>query len=81
VAAAVACVLAAGCASMNEVDCRGTDWYDLGYRDALLALQPQDAIYARLCDPQGVKVDFARYAQGWREGKYEADDRHPGPIH
>ena len=27
------------------------------------------------CEPHGIKVDVARYAQGWREGKYEADQR------
>jgi len=66
---------------MNEADCRGTDWYDLGFRDAIYGLQRQEEVYIHHCEPQGVKVDAARYVQGWKEGKYEADNRHPGPIH
>jgi hypothetical protein len=34
-------------------------------------MQPQDNVYSARCD----KVDVARYVQGWREGKYEADAR------
>lgn len=73
-------VLLCGCAAMSDADCRGADWYDLGFRDAILALRPQDAAYADACEKYGVTVDGARYAQGWREGKYEADYRNPEPI-
>jgi hypothetical protein len=66
---------ASGCAGFSAAECRGADWYDLGFRDAIYGLQPQDQVYAHGCDPQGVKVDQARYGQGWREGKWEADHR------
>ena len=66
---------------MSSADCRGTDWYELGFRDAIFGLQPQQEIYVQQCAGQGVSVDAGRYAQGWKEGKYEADYRHPGPIH
>ena len=71
-----AVLLLGGCASFGQVDCRGADWYDLGFRDALFGIQPQDTIYARQCE----KIDNARYLQGWREGKWEADARVPGSV-
>lgn len=79
-AALVGAVLG-GCAGMGEADCRSADWYDLGFRDAILAMRPRDAQYADACAKHGVTVDGARYVQGWREGKYEADYRNPEPIH
>lgn len=79
-AAAVLAILLCGCAGMGEADCRSADWYDLGFRDAILGMRPQDVQYADSCAQHGVSVDGARYAQGWREGKYEADYRNPEPI-
>ena len=38
-------------------------------------MQRQDDVYASQCESRGVKVDVARYAQGWKEGKWEADSR------
>ena len=69
-----------GCAALDQQGCRGADWYDLGFRDAILRMQPQDTVYSQQCEPLGVKVDVARYSQGWREGRYEADYRDPGPT-
>jgi hypothetical protein len=63
------------CASLDSGECRQANWYDVGFRDAIYALQPQDYVYASLCEPHGAKVDAALYAQGWREGKWEADNR------
>jgi hypothetical protein len=68
-------VLLCGCAGLEPAECRGADWYDLGFRDAIFGLQRQDDVHAGQCERHGVKVDVARYAQGWREGKYEADQR------
>jgi hypothetical protein len=70
--------LAAGCAGMDEVECRRANWYDLGYRDAIFGILAQDDVYALQCEPLGVKVDSARYLQGFREGTYEADRRNAG---
>jgi hypothetical protein len=78
--AAVLGVLLSGCAAMSETDCRRADWYDLGFRDAIFVTRPQEAVYAEACEKHGVKVDAARYVQGWTEGKYEADYRNPEPI-
>ena len=65
-----------GCAGLDAEACRKADWYGLGFRDAIFGLQPQDPIYARQCE----KIDGARYLQGWREGKWEADARVPGSV-
>jgi hypothetical protein len=65
-----------GCAGLDAEACRRADWYDLGFRDAIFGLQPQDPIYARQCGT----IDAARYLQGWREGKWEADARVPGSV-
>lgn len=65
----------AACSSLDPQSCRRANWYDLGFRDAIFGLQRQEDIYALQCEPHGVKVDVARYVQGWREGKYEADQR------
>ena len=68
-------LLLCGCAGLDADSCRRADWYDLGFRDAIFAIQRQEEVYASQCEPHGVKVDVARYAQGWREGKWEADQR------
>jgi hypothetical protein len=41
----------------------------------MYGLQRQDEVYATQCASHGVKIDLARYVQGWREGKYEFDRR------
>ena len=76
---ALLALLLCGCAGLSEAECRSADWYEIGFRDAL-ALRPQDTVYADACAKYGVTVDSARYAQGWREGKYEAGYRNPEPI-
>lgn len=68
-------LLLAGCASLDAQGCRDADWYRLGFRDAMYGLQRQDFTYESQCAPHAVGVDRARYAQGWREGKYEFDRR------
>ena len=71
----VAAGIIGGCAAMSDPECRSADWYQVGYRDALYGLQPQDGAYAHQCERSGAKVDRARYGQGWREGKWEFDSR------
>ena len=72
---AAAGVVLGACAGLDPAECRGADWYDLGFRDAIFGLPPQEDVYAAHCARHGLKPDAARYAQGWREGKYEADHR------
>lgn len=80
-ALAAAGALVAGCATMDDAECRSADWYEIGFRDALYGLQRQDNSYVHGCETRGVKVDVARYAQGWQEGKYEFDTRDKGPTY
>lgn len=65
----------AGCAGMGDAECRGANWYDVGYRDARFKLQSQAALYGQQCERYGVKIDTARYEQGLREGRYDFPDR------
>lgn len=73
--ASLAAALLAGCAGMGDAECRGANWYDVGYRDARFKLQSQQGIYAQQCQRHGVTVDAARYEQGLREGRYDFPDR------
>ena len=66
-----------GCAGLDAKECAGADWYALGFRDAMYGLQRQDYAYGSQCEPHGAKMNNERYAQGWREGKYEFDQRAP----
>jgi hypothetical protein len=68
-------LLLAGCAGLDSQSCRDADWYRVGFRDAMYGLQRQDFTYDSQCAAHGATVDDARYAQGWREGKYEFDRR------
>jgi len=76
----LAAVVLSGCAGLDSAACRQADWYDLGFRDAIFAMQPQDPVYVQQCEAHGVKVDVARYSQGWKEGKYEVDARVSGSV-
>ena len=69
-----ACGLTA-CAGMDAAECRGANWYELGFRDAIFSLQPQDSLYGPQCSQHGVQLDAANYAKGWQEGKYEFERR------
>jgi hypothetical protein len=73
--AAALLLLLAGCASLDAESCRSADWYRVGFRDAMYGLQRQDYSYEARCAAHGTTVDEPRYAQGWREGKYEFDRR------
>jgi hypothetical protein len=75
--AVLAAALVAGCAGMSEADCRGVNWYDVGYRDARFKLQNQDAVYVQQCERYGIKIDVARYGEGFRQGRWDFPDRTP----
>jgi hypothetical protein len=45
----------AGCAQMTETQCKSSDWYQVGYRDAdIYGLRPQVDQYAYQCRTFGV---------------------------
>jgi hypothetical protein len=62
-----------GCATLDAAQCQSP--YEVGFRDAIFGLQPQESLYAPLCSRNGVQLDAPRYVQGWQEGKYEFDRR------
>ena len=51
--------------------------YDLGYRDAIMGLRPQDTIYEPVCTGKGARLDLASYRQGWLDGHFEYESRTP----
>jgi hypothetical protein len=77
ISAALAAALLAGCAGMSDADCRSANWYDLGYRDARFKLQSQDQVYLQQCERLGVRIDAARYDEGFRQGRWDFPDRTP----
>lgn len=72
---AFACLTLAGCAGMDATECRSSNWYDVGYRDGLFGLQPQDQLYSAQCTRHGAAFDAAKYADGWWQGDYTLQGR------
>jgi hypothetical protein len=69
----------AGCAGMDANTCRGTDWYSLGERDALVyGLRPQIDVYAHQCTRHGVQPAEKEYLAGWFDGDRERAVRMSG---
>jgi hypothetical protein len=51
--------------------------HDLGYRDAIMGLQPQDGLYGPKCVQKGTRLDLAVYRQGWLDGHFDLENRMP----
>jgi hypothetical protein len=51
--------------------------YDLGFRDAIMGLIPQDGIYDPACSRKGARLDLAAYRDGWLDGHFEYENRTP----
>jgi len=68
-------VAVTGCAGMEAAECRGANWYDLGFRDAIFGIQPQHDLYEPQCARHGVALDRARYVEGWLDGDFEFHHR------
>ena len=65
-----------GCMSMDAAECRGANWFDIGYRDGSRGLQwTTDVIYENQCGKHGVQPDAAAYRKGWQEGLWEHNKR------
>ena len=68
----LALLLLAGCAGMSEPECRGTDWYKLGRRDAeIYGSRSMLDQYAHQCAAYGVRPDAPAYLLGWDDGDME----------
>jgi Protein of unknown function (DUF2799) len=62
-------LLLSGCAALGESECRTTNWYELGERDALsFGLRPQFDQYAYQCSRHGVQASEQEYMAGWVVG-------------
>jgi hypothetical protein len=65
-------LLASGCASMNEDECRMADWRAIGYEDGVSGAAASHIGERReACAEHGVTPDFAAYRQGREEGLRE----------
>ena len=75
----LSCVLVAGCATaISENECRTSDWYSVGERDALLGQRPQIERYAEQCGRYAVKPAENEYLAGWGIGYSEWNRRVSG---
>lgn len=75
-AAAAGMLALAGCAQMNETQCKAADWYQVGYRDAdIYGLRPQVDQYAYQCHAFGVQAAENTYMAGWVDGYREWNTR------
>ena len=64
-------VLAAGCTSMSESECRSTDWAQIGERDGLANNRPRIDQYAHQCGQHNMRVVEKDYMDGWWTGNAE----------
>ena len=72
----LAVVFLAGCAvDIQPAQCSAA--YDLGFRDAIMGLNPQDLLYESMCTQKGARLDLAVYRQGWLDGHFEYESRIP----
>ena len=72
----LACVLIGGCATA-ESDCRTSDWYALGERDARMGQRPLIERYAESCSRYQVRPAEANYMAGWANGYSQTSFRQP----
>ena len=64
-------LLASGCASMTENECRATDWAQLGERDGISGNRPRIDQYAYQCNQYSVRAAEKDYMDGWWVGNAE----------
>jgi len=51
--------------------------YDIGVRDGIMGLNPQDELYGPPCARNGTPLNFAAYREGWIEGNFQYVTRTP----
>ena len=65
-------LLASGCASMNEDECKLADWHTIGYEDGVRGVSAAHIGERReACAEHGITPDFAAYQKGREEGLRE----------
>ena len=73
----LAVISLSACASVDIEANQCAAAYDLGYRDAIMGLQPQDLLYEPKCAQKGARLDLAVYRQGWLDGHFDFETRVP----
>jgi hypothetical protein len=71
------CLVLCGCAATAESDCRTSDWYALGERDATFGQRPLIERYADQCARYGVRPAESDYLAGWAIGYSKTSFRQP----
>ncbi|HWI37109.1 MAG TPA: hypothetical protein VNU64_11715 [Burkholderiales bacterium] len=51
--------------------------YEVGFRDAIMGLNPQDNLYGAACNRNGAPLNLAAYREGWLEGHFQYENRTP----
>lgn len=51
--------------------------YEIGFRDAIMGLNPQDGAYGPTCLRNGGQMNLAAYRDGWLEGRFQYENRTP----
>ncbi len=71
-ATTAACILAvlllAGCASLNEGECRQADWVEIGYQDGTRGYPDQLSHHSKACSKHGIIADVDSYRRGHLRG-------------
>jgi len=75
--ALLAVVSLSACAGVTVEPSQCSAAYDLGFRDAIMGLRPQDLLYEPVCAREGARLDVALYQQGWVDGHFEYENRTP----
>jgi hypothetical protein len=71
------CLLLLGGCMSAESDCRTSDWYALGERDATMGQRPLIERYAEQCTRFGVRPAEGDYLAGWAIGYSKTSFRQP----
>jgi hypothetical protein len=76
------CLALAGCAGMNQEQCAGANWTQLGERDGLTGTRPWVEQYDYQCSRYNLRAAEKDYMDGWWVGYAEfvrRADSHEGP--
>jgi hypothetical protein len=74
---AIAVVSLSACAGTNIDPQQCAAPYEIGFRDAIMGLNPQDGIYTPACARSGARLDMVSYREGWLEGHFQYENRTP----
>ena len=73
----LAVVLLSGCAAAELQRDQCAAPYDIGVRDGIMGLTPQDELYGPPCARNGAPFNLAAYREGWVEGNFQYVTRTP----